>query len=260
MDSPLSYLPHGAQLLGAACGGIQLLYVSALSGKANQVVRGGVPVLFPQFADRGPIKKHGFARDLPWQLVEQGAHAGGHRVVCRHHIHPGDQPNWPHSAQLVLTAQLTANALHMRLQVRNTGNTTFAWTGGLHPYWATADLCASQLLGLQGAAVQDRYNPHKTTQTETAVSWHGDEFECLYDTQAPLQLQTPTHTLQLSVTGFDQWMVWNPGKAGAQTLKDLPNDDWQRFVCIEPVLVNRPSVLQPGEAFEGALDVVCLEA
>lgn len=156
----------------------------------------------------------------------------------------------------MLTAQLTPNALHMHLQVRNTGHTTFAWTGGLHPYWATADLCASQLLGLQGAAVQDRYTPHKTTQTEAAVSWQGDEFECLYDTQAPLQLQTPTHTLQLSMTGFDQWMVWNPRKAGAQALNDLPNDDWQRFVCIEPVRVTRPSVLQPGEGFEGGLSVV----
>ena len=80
----------------------------------------------------------------------------------------------------------------MHLQVRNTGSTTFAWTGGLHPYWATADLCASQLLGLQGAAVQDRYNPHRTTQTEAAVSWNGDEFECFYATQA--QKTCPTTT------------------------------------------------------------------
>jgi hypothetical protein len=33
------------------------------------------------------------------------------------------------------------------------------------------------------------------------------------------------------------------------------NDDWQRFLCIEPVLVNRPSVLQPGEGFDGGLGV-----
>ncbi len=171
------------------------------------------------------------------------------------HIHPADQSNWPHSAQLVLTAQLTPNALHMHLQVCNTGSTTFAWTGGLHPYWATADLCTSQLLGLQDAAVQDRYKPHKTTQTEAAVNWHGEEFERLCDTQAPQQLQTPTRTLKLSMTGFDQWMVWNLGKAVAQALKDLPNDDWQRFVCIEPVLVSRPRVLQPGVTFEGGLSV-----
>ena len=47
--------------------------------------------------------------------------------------------------------------------------------------------------------MQDRYKPHQTTQTEAAVSWQGDEFERLYDTQAPLQLQKPTHTLQLSM-------------------------------------------------------------
>ena len=173
MDAALSYRPHGAQLLGAACRGVELLDVSALSGQANQAVRGGVPVLFPQFADRGPLKKHGFARDLPWQLVEQGAHASGHRLVFELHIHPGDQANWPHSARLVLTAHRPPIDLHMRLQVRNTGRTTFAWTGGLHHYWATADLCARQLLGLLGAAVQDRYTPHKTTQTEAAVSWQG---------------------------------------------------------------------------------------
>ena len=50
-----------------------LLYVSPVSVAGTQAVRVGKPVLFPQFADRGPLKKHGFARDLPWQLVEQGA-------------------------------------------------------------------------------------------------------------------------------------------------------------------------------------------
>ena len=55
------------------------------------------------------------------------------------------------------------------------------------------------------------------------------------------------------MTGFDQWMVWNPGASGAQALSDLPNEDWQKFVCIEPVRVDRPCVLQPGEVFEGTL-------
>ena len=251
----LIYQELGAQVLQASIRIGSLLYVSPVSFSESQALRGGIPVLFPQFADRGPLRKHGFARDLPWRLVEQVAHADVHRVVFELHIHASEQRNWSHSAQLVLTAQLTLNALHMHLQVRNTGSTTFKWTGGLHPYWATVDLSASQLLGLQGAAVQDRYNPHKTTQTQAAVSWHGEEFECLYDTQAPLQLQTPTHSIQLKMTGFDQWMLWNPGKAGAETLKDLPNDDWKRFVCIEPVRVSRPSVLQPGEGFEGGLSV-----
>ncbi len=240
----------------ASINGMPLLYLSPLSGDAQHSLRGGIPVLFPQFADHGPLKKHGFARDMPWLLLEDNTHADGHRLVFQLKIQQGDCPDWPHSANLVLTTQLTPNALKIYLQVRNLGGTQFAWTGGLHPYIHTADLCASQLLGLQGTVVQDRYDQSRTTETQSTVSWNGDEFERLYDSQAQLRLQTPTHTIQLSMTGFDQWMVWSPGITGAQALKNLPDQDWKRFVCIEPVRVNRPSMLQPGEVFEGGLGMV----
>lgn len=252
----LSYSKLGAQILQASINGRELLYLSSLSSGAQHSLRGGIPVLFPQFADRGPLKKHGFARDLPWQLVKESIHTNGQSLVFELQIQQGDQFDWPYSAKLVLTAQLMLNALKMHLQVCNSGSTHFAWTGGLHPYICLADLCASQLLGLHGSSVQDRYHPDRTTETDAAVSWNGDEFERLYDSTARLQLKTPSHTIQLSMTGFDQWMVWNPGVTGTQALKDLPDQDWKQFVCIEPVRVSRPSVLQPGEIFEGSLEMV----
>lgn len=48
-------------------------------------------------------------------------------------------------------------------------------------------------------------------------------------------------------------MLWNPGLVNAQMLADLPPDDWQYFVCIEPVCVSKPKVLAQGEVFEGTL-------
>ncbi len=240
----------------ASINGMPLLYLSPLSGDAQHSLRGGIPVLFPQFANHGPLKKHGFARDMPWLLLEDNTHADGHRLVFQLKIQQGDCSDWPHSANLVLTTQLTPNALKICLLVRNAGSTQFAWTGGLHPYMHTADLCASQLLGLQGTVVQDRFDPSRTTETESVVSWNGNEFERVYDSQARLKLQTPSHAIEMSMTGFDQWMVWNPGITGAKHLKDLPDQDWKRFVCIEPVRVCRPSVLQPGEVFEGGLEMV----
>lgn len=252
----LSYSKLGAQVLQASINGWQLLYLSPLANDVQQTVRGGIPVLFPQFADRGPLKKHGFARDLQWQLLDEGTHTNGQSLVFKLQIQQGDQFDWPNSAKLVLAAQLMPNALRVHLQVCNSGSTQFAWTGGLHPYICLADLRTSQLLGLHGTSVQDRYDPDRTTETDAAVSWNGDEFERLYDSQAQLLLQTPSHTIQLSMTGFDQWMVWNPGVIGAQALKDLPDLDWKRFVCVEPVRVSRPSVLQPGEVFEGGLEMV----
>eukprot|EP01137_Pigoraptor_chileana_P032556 Opistho-2@22113 len=69
-------LLHGAHVLSwIPAGGEEQLYVSPRTAYASgQAVRGGVPVCFPQFAERGPLQKHGFARTKPWQLIsaEQG--------------------------------------------------------------------------------------------------------------------------------------------------------------------------------------------
>src|SRR6218665_3269405 len=69
-------LLHGAHLVSwTPAGAVEPLYLSPRSGFATgQAIRGGVPVIFPQFAARGPLPRHGFARSKPWQLVsaEQG--------------------------------------------------------------------------------------------------------------------------------------------------------------------------------------------
>jgi hypothetical protein len=168
--------PRGAVAWCRLAQGVQLLYVSALSGQANQlVIRGGVPVLFPQFADRGPLKKHGFARDLPWQLVEQGAHADGHRLVCELHIHPADQPSWPHSAQLVLTALLTPNALHMPWRYATSAaprlNGQVACTLiGLQPICATASCWAGRVRCCKTATTPTKPPKTKPSYAGTATS------------------------------------------------------------------------------------------
>jgi D-hexose-6-phosphate mutarotase len=63
---------HGAQVLSWISGGQERLYFSPQSTMDGQAaMRGGVPVCFPQFNQRGPqaerLPKHGFARHLTWQ-------------------------------------------------------------------------------------------------------------------------------------------------------------------------------------------------
>ena len=62
---------HGAQLLSwIPSGDVEQIYCSPLSRPAQgKAVRGGVPICFPQFAERGPLPKHGFVRNRRWQLV-----------------------------------------------------------------------------------------------------------------------------------------------------------------------------------------------
>lgn len=252
----LSYSSIGAQILRASMEVGELLYLSSLSDDFHQKQRGGVPVIFPQFADFGPLQKHGFVRDLSWLLLEDIVRNDSHTLLFGLHLQADNQPNWPHKAMLMLSIRMLTNELYISLSVQNTGNSQFAWTGGLHPYIHTADLCASQLHGLQGSAVHDRYDSTNTIQNELIVRWSGQEFERLYDTRAKLKFETPDKIIHIGMSGFDQWMVWNPGIAGAKAIRDLPDQDWKHFICIEPVCVSRPNVLKPGEVFEGGLEIV----
>ncbi len=245
----------GAQLLQLQGVAAPVLYLSPVPPPVGRPARGGVPVLFPQFAERGAQPKHGWARDLPWQLLEDRADDAEHVVAYRLTVEQGSRPGWPHAAELQLQATLSPGALRMQLQVRNTGEQPFAWTGGLHPYFHTRDLVQARLRGLQGAPVADRYAPGRTREGAEPVRWNGAMFECLYDTPAALVLSDGERDIELSMTGFDQWMVWNPGADGARALADLPDEAWRHFICIEPVRVDQPVELAPGESFSGSLAV-----
>ena len=250
----LTWQALGAQLLQARTGGVELLYLSPwYDPKAQRAARGGVPVLFPQFAERGPLKKHGWARDVEWVLTQNASGADSHVLEWEWTCGGAGQPTWPHQAHLRLRAQATASGLEMQLHVHNTGTSAFEWTGGLHPYWVVGNLLECRLTGLQGVSVSDRYNASRTFEARESVQCSGQAYESLYDTPGPVCLELPSHTVKLSMTGFDQWMVWNPGAHEAQRLTDMPAADWQRFVCIEPVRVSRPCRLQPGGSFTGTL-------
>ncbi|QAU36150.1 D-hexose-6-phosphate mutarotase [Janthinobacterium sp. 17J80-10] len=246
----------GAQLLGAELplhGAV--FYLSPLATDAFAPARGGVPVLFPQFADTGSLRKHGYVRDLPWTLGECRNEAGVATVCYALEISDGDIEAWPHGARLQMKAALLPDRLTIELGIENIGTSAFTFTGGLHPYFFVQDLRHMRISGLQGVKVHDRYQPLLAVEEAQALALDAAPFERLYDGCPDLTLWTGEKQLTLSASGFDQWMVWNPGETGARQLADLPDADWQRFVCIEPVRVARPVCLAPGETFSGTLTI-----
>ena len=58
-------LLHGGHVVSwVPAGADEQLYLSPKSSFApGSAIRGGVPVIFPQFNTRGPLQRHGFARN-----------------------------------------------------------------------------------------------------------------------------------------------------------------------------------------------------
>ena len=81
-DSALVSL-HGAHVLSWVSSGRERLYLSPRSVFDGQAaIRGGIPVCFPQFNQRGPLPKHGFARNLGWRPAPASKEGDRQSSVC----------------------------------------------------------------------------------------------------------------------------------------------------------------------------------
>lgn len=243
-------ISQGAQLLRTgALGFPELLYLSEMSGSPR---RGGVPVLFPQFATDGPLKKHGFARDMKWKCISEVNSSNAIQTCYELNIDSDNPYGWGHNAKLSLTTVVGNGAFTQELIVRNTGNEKFSWTGGLHPYFLVEDFKSVRMSGLENVPFHDRLG---SVDAEGSLIKFFDGCELLYSSAPEVQFFNGKHALKIQTAGFDQWMIWNPGKVASERMMDVQEQDWQRFLCIEPICLENPIKLEPGKAFVGRLCV-----
>ncbi len=245
--------PWGGQVL-SWCHAVhgEQLYCSPL-WRAGQPLRGGVPVCFPQFASRGVLPKHGFARTSLWALAQLVQHDG--RVQAHLCLQASDETRalWPHDFTLTQVVELDAGGLTVSLGVKNTGSEPWAFTAALHTYLRLDDVTRAELQGLQGLTYEDACQGHALAREHCAHLQITQEVDRVY-LQSPAQLllrRADRPTMQVLQSGFADTVVWNPGPAKAVALADLPDADWQHMLCIEAAQVAQPLVLAPGTLWQG---------
>lgn len=236
----LSLQSFGGQILSVQLMGKELFYCPALLTPPPTPTRGGVPILFPQFANQGSLPKHGYVRTLPWQTFTVLNDCVSASLLLT------EQPDWPHRAQLNLDASVDDDRLDIYLEVRNVGTSTFEWTGGLHPYFAVQDVLQCQIKGLPDLPNYDvgRYGDQQLIKG-VAI----DEHHPISDS---ITLSSPHMNLRLEQKGFNAWQIWNP--SNQHNLTDIPQEDWQAFLCVEPILI-QPISLVPDQTWIGQLSI-----
>jgi glucose-6-phosphate 1-epimerase len=249
---------YGAQLVSwrGADGG-ERLFCSARSARdGSRAIRGGVPVIFPQFAERGAGMRHGFARVCHWQAAHSGLDDGAPFVqlrLTRAELPAALAQAWPFKFALSLRITLRADSLDLSLQVRNMDARAFPFAAALHAYYQVAQLDRSTLDGLAQAPFSD-HTGRTATQREATLHFD-DHLDRIYRAApGPLTLDTGTGALRLEQQGFTDVVVWNPGARDAAALADLADDEVQRFVCVEPAGVDQLE-LAAGAVWRGGLRI-----
>lgn len=239
---------YGAHLVSwKGADGKERMFVSSKSAlDGSRAIRGGVPVIFPQFAEQGSGMRHGFARISTWRLedsglAEDGPDAGA--AWAEFCLALGDLPPnladaWPQQFMLALRVSVRANQLAMTLTVRNLGASPFPFAAALHTYHLVPDVCAVRIEGI--------------SSDEISII---DKLDAIYpDVAGRASLATGADVLSIEQEGFTDAVVWNPGAVDAAGLADMENGEYQRFVCIEPALLD-PFMLEPGATWTGSYRV-----
>ena len=241
---------HGAQVLSwVPADGRERLFLSeraVFDGSA--AIRGGIPVIFPQFGERGLLRKHGFARNRSWTF----AGVEGDQAVLAL-AGDGSDADWPHPFIARLRIGLAGERLRVALEIENAGDAPFAFTAALHTYLRVDDIAQAAIEGLQGCDFEDSVNGgtlHR--QHDYEVTFAGETDRIYNDVVAPLALLDDAHRLDIEQDGFGDVVMWNPGEQLCARIGDLAPDDWKHFACVEAAQVLQPVVLAPGESWRGS--------
>ena len=242
---------NGAQVTSwvPASGGQRLYLSEQAVFEPGKAIRGGVPVVFPQFADSGPLPKHGWLRLAEWSIESRNGTSG---VTLRTEETPASMSIWPHTYEARLRATLEAESLEIVLMVRNPGAEAFAFTSALHSYLAVEDVTRASILGLYGIPYIDKTANRMIVKDDSHAVTIREETDRIY-TGAPrmVELTDGLSSIRISSSGFPDIVVWNPWADKAAGISDMGERDYTKFLCVEAAVADGPLTLNPGETWEG---------
>jgi len=245
---------HGAHVTSwVPAGDEEAIFTSRLARlDGRSAIRGGVPVIFPQFGP-GPITKHGFARSARWRLAAHGTEGGAPWVRLDLADDDATRALWPHEFQAQLTVR-AERALALSLAITNTGDVPFAFTGALHTYLRVADVTRVRVRGLEGVRLRDQLaGGAERVEKETGVRIEGPVDRVYVDARGPIAVvdEAAGRTLRLTARGFPDVVLWNPWVEGARAFDDMDDEEWRAMLCVEAAAIATPVTLAPGARWDG---------
>ncbi|MEP0917940.1 aldose epimerase [Leptolyngbya sp. DQ-M1] len=146
-NSKLEIVPdRGGIITSWQVQGRELLYMdTARFADPTLSVRGGIPILFPicgnlpnnAYSYKGQsynLKQHGFARDLPWEVMEQNTEAELSFTIGLSST-PQTREHYPFDFRLVFTYRLQGQTLLIEQQISNLSDEPMPFSIGFHPYF-----------------------------------------------------------------------------------------------------------------------------
>lgn len=206
---------------------------------AGKSIRGGVPVCWPWFGAHEfntTFPGHGYARTVPWQVVESSTEINGAtRLTLRLVTSEKTRAQWSHHCTLELTVIVGAT---LRMEMTTTNNSTedFIIGEALHTYFKISDIGAVQVTGLEGCEYWDKVGGSVLKKQAGAIQFSGETDRVYINTAATCVIEDKklNRRIHIAKSGSNATVVWTPWTEKANKMGDMGQPDgWREMLCVE---------------------------
>lgn len=231
-----------------------LLYLSKHAlYEEGKAIRGGIPICWPWFGDHTEdpsLPAHGFVRNRFWELLdieEPDNHTTRVRLTTRDDEH--SRSLWPHRFRLTLTVTV-GDTLRVELEAENTDQNPWTCGGALHSYLAVGDIKKTFIQNISGLDYLDKPDgfARKHQSGDVTFEQEVDRVYLGHGGNAAIVDKAQDRVINVDKAGSKVTVIWNPWSEIARNMKDMGDEDYRKFVCVEPTnAFNDLITLKPGE-------------
>lgn len=219
----------------------------------NKALRGGIPVCWPWFG-KAAEPSHGFARNAIWTLNEHRENENGVILSLTLEDSAETRNIWPHAFHAEVQIEV-GETLQVRLITTNTDDKAMQIGGALHTYLNIGDINQTKVTNLG-----NEFIAAGVRQPSPGVATFAEEVDRIYlhaDDTVVVEDAASQRRLNVTNTGHNAVVVWNPWEALAASMADMADDGYQTMVCVESAVYDRSVTLQPGEKHTLSTTISC---
>lgn len=258
---------HGGQVLSWRTDrGEELLFTSSKAiFKPPYAVRGGIPICFPQFGQRGSLEQHGFARNRPWIIDDNPPpmhpNDSSGKACADLLLKPSedDLKIWPHSFEFRLRVSLTADGnLSLISRIRNINCKPFSFSIAYHTYFSISDISEVRVEGLETLDYLDNLRQRERfTEQGDALTFESEVDKIYLGSRDIIAIfdHERKRTFLIQKEGLPDVGVWNPWEKKSKTMADFGDEEYKQMLCVNGAAVEKPITLKPGEEWTGRLEL-----
>ena len=182
-NNRLEVYEKGAHISSWVSNGKEQLFLSKKAKFAqNTALRGGIPIIFPQFSDMGNIIKHGFARITKWYL--DSYYLERNTITISFILQDTEETLkiWPHHFKFSYKITMSENKLSIDYSVgnRNENGESFPFQTALHTYFLIPNIHTLKIQNLSGVKYIDNCNGRQEFVDENEELQFNKELDAIY--------------------------------------------------------------------------------